>query len=198
MDKKRNILLMLTMSVVALISALVLTGCDKPVDPTQCIPCGDFSIDCGGTLGCATCYSMDINAETGKFSTETHYENGAYSIMTMENGTSLTTFYNSGGSVCYTMAYDPQGGGMTYDIGGKTYIMGDDNSWTCPDGSTWTLPDACTSTCDTDDCDNDGIKNESDNCPGTANTDQKDSDGDGVGDACDDSCTSVQDLPACH
>ena len=35
------------------------------------------------------------------------------------------------------------------------------------------------------DSDKDGIKNNDDNCPGTPNPDQADSDGDGFGDACD-------------
>ncbi|MCX5895024.1 MAG: thrombospondin type 3 repeat-containing protein, partial [Proteobacteria bacterium] len=41
-----------------------------------------------------------------------------------------------------------------------------------------------------DDSDNDGIPNESDNCKYTPNPDQTDADGDGVGDACD-NCPSV-------
>ena len=36
-----------------------------------------------------------------------------------------------------------------------------------------------------DDIDNDGIKNDVDNCPETANTDQSDLDGDNIGDVCD-------------
>ena len=36
-----------------------------------------------------------------------------------------------------------------------------------------------------DDCDNDGIKNEVDNCPNTANNNQNDRDEDGIGDVCD-------------
>jgi len=38
-----------------------------------------------------------------------------------------------------------------------------------------------------DDLDGDGIKNEDDNCPNTANADQKDTNGNGIGDVCDDS-----------
>jgi hypothetical protein len=33
--------------------------------------------------------------------------------------------------------------------------------------------------------DNDGIPNESDNCPNNCNTQQLDADGDGIGDVCD-------------
>ena len=37
------------------------------------------------------------------------------------------------------------------------------------------------------DLDGDGILNDVDNCPNKANADQKDTDGDGTGDVCDDS-----------
>ncbi|MEZ4470036.1 MAG: thrombospondin type 3 repeat-containing protein [bacterium] len=40
--------------------------------------------------------------------------------------------------------------------------------------------------CD-EDRDGDGVENVNDNCPDHANADQLDSDGDGLGDACDDS-----------
>lgn len=40
------------------------------------------------------------------------------------------------------------------------------------------------------DADEDGVPDESDNCPNTANTDQADGDGDGAGDACD-NCVST-------
>ncbi len=43
---------------------------------------------------------------------------------------------------------------------------------------------------DTEDTDEDGIEDESDNCPTVANPDQADNDGDGLGDACD-NCPST-------
>jgi len=45
--------------------------------------------------------------------------------------------------------------------------------------------DILTDAARTVDADGDGIKNVYDNCPGVYNPDQKDSDGDGIGDACD-------------
>ncbi len=44
----------------------------------------------------------------------------------------------------------------------------------------------------TGDRDGDGIQDKSDNCVRTANTDQRDSDGDGVGDACDGDCVNAR------
>jgi hypothetical protein len=47
------------------------------------------------------------------------------------------------------------------------------------------------------DADHDGVPDISDNCPAVANPDQKDSDGNGVGDACQDPCTmTVNSVPA--
>ena len=48
------------------------------------------------------------------------------------------------------------------------------------------LGDVCDSTPNGDD-DSDTVDNLADNCPAVANTDQLDTDGDGVGDICDDS-----------
>lgn len=46
----------------------------------------------------------------------------------------------------------------------------------------------------TADSDNDGISDDADNCPNTANSNQSDADGDGLGDACDSSSLSDADL----
>lgn len=177
-------------------SFLGMAGCENPLDPTLCIPCGDFAPDCGN-MGCTTCYSQDINLETGEFSTRTEYENGSYAIMTMQNGKAVTTFYRSTGDVCYSVSSD-QAGSVTYTIDDKAYTMIDEDTWTCPDGSTWERDPACTTgECTTDDCDNDGIKNDDDNCPATPNPDQADADGDGTGNACDSNCPAVTELPKC-
>jgi hypothetical protein len=63
---------------------------------------------------------------------------------------------------------------------------GADGSYDCCQASTC---DVCSGTtcaaCLGADCDGDGLKNGPDNCPTTVNVDQKNSDGDALGDACD-------------
>ena len=191
-DKKK--ILIMTMAVAGLcVAALMQTGC-KAVDTLRCVPCGDFGLPCGQYFGCLVC--MGPGPVTG--SVKEGYELGAYMIANSEG----MTVYSPTGTVCYSVKTVKVPGGKDagqYTVNGKVYIDHQDGTWTCPGGSTWTRPESCASDsqCVNDDCDNDGVKNEVDNCPGVYNPDQKDTDGDGIGDACDKNCPDVTHLPAC-
>jgi len=69
---------------------------------------------------------------------------------------------------------------------------------TCSDTNTITIliRDYCDNCVPTDDADGDGITDNQDNCPYVYNPDQADSDGDGVGDACEDEDPYVSDSDA--
>ncbi|HWL92190.1 MAG TPA: thrombospondin type 3 repeat-containing protein [Phycisphaerae bacterium] len=64
------------------------------------------------------------------------------------------------------------------------------------DGS---CPEPCSFTEPLDDCDDDGVANGNDNCPAVANSDQLDTDGDSIGDACDlgGNCCAAHANPGC-
>ncbi|MDA9101698.1 thrombospondin type 3 repeat-containing protein, partial [bacterium] len=70
------------------------------------------------------------------------------------------------------------------DVDGDGVLNEDDNCSNTPAGTTVDV-NGC-EVIDGDDKDGDGILNDSDNCPETANEDQNDFDGDGIGDVCDD------------
>ena len=55
----------------------------------------------------------------------------------------------------------------------------------CDDGSANGSNYCCSTTCELVDADDDGICDGRDNCPNSANADQADLDGDGLGDVCD-------------
>ena len=56
----------------------------------------------------------------------------------------------------------------------------------CPDGEQVDAGSSANESCEND-VDGDGILNEDDNCPAVANSEQLDSDSNGIGDACDSS-----------
>ncbi len=166
-----------------------------PLVQNKCIPCGDFLITTCASAdpGCPVCYTNDIDYQTGEVYMEIQYEDGSSYVTEDET----TTYYDKYGDECYRATREGQDTSITYYFNGKKYIAHDDQTWTCPDGSTWTMPPTCEGYCDDDDCDNDGVKNEQDNCPDTSNPAQADSDSDGIGDACDDNCPDLFSLPEC-
>lgn len=139
MLKKYTVLAGLCLAILSMGFVMPERGCQGGgPGPRECIPCGDFVIDClGPDLGCPVCFTMDM--QTG--SMEMCYEDGSCMVTDLQSGT--TTFYTSTGSVCYTITVDMTTGNLTIVVDGKEYIIHQDGTWTCPDGSTWEQPEEC-------------------------------------------------------
>jgi hypothetical protein len=100
------------------------------------------------------------------------FTEGNYIIVwtAVKSGNNVTVFYEgqSGGDVAPV-----KGANQPYDV----Y----DYNWT----NCYNNHNGTGNNTESDDCDNDGIENEEDNCPFNANNNQADSDEDGLGDVCD-------------
>ncbi len=118
-----------------MLMCMMVAGCDV-VNPLQCIPCGDFIIDCDTQdLGCPVCYSFDVST----LETKMCYQDGS---CTVGDGAGGIAFYDENGDVCYKMSVDAATQSVTFNLNDKEYTVKDE-VWTCPDGSTWTWPEAC-------------------------------------------------------
>ena len=139
MLKKYTVLASLCLAIGSMGFVMPERGCQGGgVNPRDCIPIGDFVIDCmNPDMGCPVCFTMDM--QTG--SIKMCYEDGSCMVSDMQSGT--TTFYTPTGSVCYTATVDQTTGDLTIVVDGKEYIIHQDGTWTCPDGSTWEMPEEC-------------------------------------------------------
>jgi hypothetical protein len=186
LQKKK--LLIVALSMAGLCAAVFMqAGCNR--NASMCVPCGDFGLPCAEYLQCQECMGVDAS---GDFKIE--YTSGAKMVTKGPDA----TVYDPSGNFCYSIKGVT--GGVEYTVDDKKYIDHNDGTWSCPDGSTWTRPESCGSgnTCTNDDCDYDGISNNTDNCPSVYNPAQTDTDNDGTGDACDTAdCTTPIPPPLC-
>lgn len=155
LEKQKDLTLLLVI-MVALTFGLITGGCDPDDgggdddtnttttalggggnDLTKCIPCdGDFVITCySSDTGCPDCMTIDMG--TGNM--QICYDDGSC-METSENG---MIYYDKFGMECYSTEFDQATGDVTYIVGNETYIVHEDESWTCSDGSTWVMADDC-------------------------------------------------------
>jgi hypothetical protein len=112
-------------------------GCKSNGSAIFCTPCNDFKPPCiNKKIDCPICSSIDDL--TGALTVL--YDNGDYYI---SNG-DTTVFYNSDGTVCYSVVPDPSTGMITYTLNGAVYTELN-GAWTCPDNSSWQELDLCSS-----------------------------------------------------
>ncbi|MCC6558011.1 MAG: DNRLRE domain-containing protein [Polyangiaceae bacterium] len=86
---------------------------------------------------------------------------------------------------------------LTAPAGAGPYylFLGDNDGVFADNGAGYTVTSTAEVVCGCDDADGDGVCDGDDNCPEAANPDQADSDGDGIGDACEvyvEVCATVQ------
>ena len=171
------------------------------VDPQSC-PCDEPCCDntdlcCGSTDPCChpddPCCGLDCD-DGDPCTTDGCSGGGCHNDrINCDDGDPCTVDSCAGGSCVNTRKNCDDGNPCTVDscVGGNCVHTAKN----CDDGDPCTEDccDAGTGQCQHShepDRDNDGIRDDCDNCPDTPNPDQADADGDGVGDACD-NCATV-------
>jgi hypothetical protein len=168
---------------------------DGTVTLRNSIVSGNSAADTGNELYCGsgtiTADSYNLFGHSGETSAQAFFgfTPGAKDITATSDGTNPTalvailnpTLANNGGPT-QTHALVAGSPAIDLDITCSTGLSTDQRGFSRPIGIGC---DAGSFELNPDDTDNDGVLDATDNCPTTSNADQKDKDGDGLGDACD-------------